>query len=291
MTTEWVEITVDVTPQSEEAIANLLCELGSNGVVTDDGSAGRPAVSGYLPAGERIQERLAAVKTLWSELCELGLASGACQPKVRSVPMSDWTGWQARFRPVKVSDRIVIMPPWATVTLKPEQVAVEIVPGLAFGTGEHETTRLCLLALEEFVKPGDRVLDTGTGSGILAIAAVKLGASGVIAVEIDDMALESARENVDRNGVADSIGLYEGSIDHPSVTGSFRIIVSNTETRTIRTLLTGFRNRLEANGVLILSGVLVEESEALAQDIAAHRFKITEASTDGEWWSCAARPV
>ena len=170
------------------------------------------------------------------------------------------------------------------------QIVVEIVPGLAFGTGEHETTQLCLRGLERNLKTGDRVLDTGTGSGILAIAAVKLGADCVVALEIDDMALESARENVERNKVADSIGLYEGSINHTSVTGTFNVIVSNTESRTIRSLLSGFHALLKRDGVLILSGILREESAAVAAEVAAQGFAIFEDLADGEWWSCTARP-
>ena len=151
MVTDWVEITVTVTPDTEEAIANILCELGSNGVVTDAGTEESGTVAGYVPAGERIQEKLRSIRTLWQELCKLGLATGVCQIAVRSVPMSDWTGWQARFKPVRVSDRIVVTPPWAPVSERENQVVIEIVPGLAFGTGEHETTRLCLHALEEHV--------------------------------------------------------------------------------------------------------------------------------------------
>lgn len=290
MVTDWVEITVTVTPDTEEAIANILCELGSNGVVTDAGTEESGTVAGYVPAGERIQEKLRSIRTLWQELCKLGLATGVCQIAVRSVPMSDWTGWQARFKPVRVSDRIVVTPPWAPVSERENQVVIEIVPGLAFGTGEHETTRLCLHALEEHVAQGDRVLDTGTGSGILSIAAARLGADHVVAVEIDDVALEAALENVQRNDAEKDITLYLGSVDHPSVTGLFRVIVSNTETRTIRTLLSDFHRLLEPDGVLILSGVLQEESEALLHDILAQGFSLVKDTALGEWWSCVVRP-
>ncbi|MBT5875729.1 MAG: 50S ribosomal protein L11 methyltransferase [Candidatus Latescibacteria bacterium] len=290
MITEWVEITVPVTQETEEAVSNMLCELGSNGVVTDAGTGLRNNVSGYIPAGERIQDKLHRLRTLWDEMCKLGLATGTCDPIVRSVPISDWTSWQANFKPVRVTGKIVITPPWASVAERVGQIVVEIVPGLAFGTGEHETTQLCLRGLERNLKTGDRLLDTGTGSGILAIAAVKLGADCVVALEIDDMALESARENVERNKVADSIGLYEGSINHTSVTGTFNVIVSNTESRTIRSLLSGFHALLKRDGVLILSGILREESAAVAAEVAAQGFAIFEDLADGEWWSCTARP-
>ncbi|MEE2708156.1 MAG: 50S ribosomal protein L11 methyltransferase [Gemmatimonadota bacterium] len=291
MITDWVEIIITVTQDTEEAIANLLCELGSNGVVMDAGEeVDSRTVAGYVPAGDRIQDKLRSIRTLWQGLCDLGLANGACQVAVRSVPMSDWTSWQARFKPIDVSDRIVIKPPWAPVRKRENQVVIEIVPGLAFGTGEHETTQLCLHALEECMAPGDRVLDTGTGSGILSIAAAKLGADRVVAVEVDDVALEAALENVQRNGVANDISLYLGSVDHPSVTGPFRVIVSNTETRTIRTLLSDFRRLLEPDGVLVLSGVLQEESEALSRDIEAQGFSLMKAAVMGEWWSCVVRP-
>lgn len=289
MITDWVEVAVTVTPETEEAISNALCELGSNGVVLTDPAHASGVVSGYLPAGGPIQEKLRAIRLLWNDLCKLGLAAGDCRMAVRSLPASDWTtGWQARFSPVRVTDRLVITPPWAPVPREAGRLVIEIVPGLAFGTGEHETTQLCLRALEQQVRTGDRVLDMGAGSGVLSITSALLGAREVIALDVDDVAVDSARENVRRNGVDDRIAVYHGSSDHPSITGLFRVIVSNTDARTLHGLVASLCRLLDRDGVLILSGVLNEERDTLVRRLADHALAVTHETTQGEWWAGVA---
>ena len=290
MVTDWTEIAVTVTSETEEAIANALCELGSNGVVLTESAQGTGGVvTGYIPAGERIQYRLRAIRTLWNDLRGLGLATHDCRITVRTIPASDWTTeWQARFSPVHVSDRLVVTPPWVSVPARDDRIVIEMVPGMAFGTGEHETTRLCLRELEQHVRAGDRVLDVGTGSGILAIAAAGLGARAVIAVDVDDVAVEGARENIGRNGVDDRIRVYHGPIDHSAVTGTFRVIVSNIDARTLCDLPASFDRLLDTDGVLILSGVLKEERDLLVHSLESQAFTVTHDTTLGEWWAGVA---
>lgn len=290
MVTEWIEIAVTVTSETEEAITNALCELGSNGVVlTESTQETGGVVMGYIPAGERIQYRLRAIRTLWNELRSLGLATHDCQMTVRSIPASDWTTeWQTRFSPVHVSDRLVITPPWASVPAGDDRIVIEMIPGMAFGTGEHETTQLCLRELEQHVRTGDRVLDVGTGSGILAIAAARLGADAVIAVDVDDVAVDGARENIERNGVDDRIRVYHGSADHSAVTGTFRVIVSNIDAHTLCDLLASFYRLLDTDGVLILSGILKEERDLLVRSLKSQAFTVAHDTTLGEWWAGVA---
>lgn len=287
---DWVEIQVAVTPDTEEAVSNLLCELGSQGVVLIDGESGaRPAVAGYLQAGARIHDTVTRIRELWDGLCELGFVEGDCRVALRHIPARDWTtGWQARFQPVQVSDRLIVKPPWATVPARDDQIVIEIVPGMAFGTGEHETTQVCLRALDQTVKGGDRVLDIGTGSGVLAIAAARLGASAVTAVDLDDVAVDGARENVLRNGVSERVRVSCGGIDHASVDGPYRVIVSNIDTRTILRLAASFPSLLAPDGVLILSGALREEGDSVVQGLRAHRLDVRQQTTMGAWWGGVA---
>lgn len=289
--TDWIEIRVGVTPESEEAVANALCEMGSGGVVLNaTGNGGIRTVSGYLPADTDMDEARHTLCTLWSALCDLGFAAGACRIVVRAVPLSEWTtDWQSRFQPIQVSDRITVQPPWAPMPADKDRVVVEITPGLAFGTGEHETTRLCLRAIDRFIQPDDRVLDVGTGSGILAIAAAQLGARTVVAVDVDEMAVDSARENVARNGVAHRVRVYQGGIGHAAVCGRFRLIISNIDTRTLIECLAPFARLLEPDGVWILSGVLNVEAETMVQHLFEHGFTLTAQTVMGEWWAGAAR--
>ncbi|MBI4552909.1 MAG: 50S ribosomal protein L11 methyltransferase [Candidatus Latescibacteria bacterium] len=288
---DWVEIQVAVTSGTEEAVSNLLCELGSNGVVLVDGEHGTgSSVAGYIPAGERIHDKVRRIRELWDGLCGLGLADGDCQIAIRHLPASDWaTEWQGRFVPIQVSDRLIVKPPWATVSGRADQVVIDILPGMAFGTGEHETTQLCLRALDRTIRPGDRVLDVGTGSGVLAIAAARLGAGEVTAVDTDDVAVENARSNIVRNRMSDRVHVACGSLDHPSVRGSYRVILSNLDTRTILRLSAAWPSRLDPDGTLILSGVLSTEGEEVVQSLRAQGLDVIQQATMGEWWSGAMR--
>lgn len=287
---DWVEIQVVVTSEVEEAISNLLCELGSNGVVLVDGEHGAgSSVAGYIPAGERIHDKVKRIRELWEGLCGLGLADGDCRIAIRHLPASDWaSGWQERFTPVHVSDRLIVKPPWASVSTRDDHITIDIVPGMAFGTGEHETTQLCLRVLDRMIRAGDCVLDLGTGSGVLAIAAAKLGAGSVTAVDIDEVAVDGARENVARNGVSDRVHVYWGGIDHPQVEGPYRVIVSNIDTRTLSRLFAALPPLLAPDGVLMLSGVLSMEGDEVVRSLSAHAFDVVQQATMGEWWGGVA---
>jgi ribosomal protein L11 methyltransferase len=288
---DWVEVCVAVTPETEEAVANALFELGSPGVIQkEEGTPdGKGVIAGYLDAHEPIQEKLDAIRTLWDALRRLGLTECACDISVETIPSGDWaTAWQKWFKPVPVSDRITVIPPWEEVVVQDDRIVVVIYPGMAFGTGEHETTKLCIRALEREVRPGDRVLDLGTGSAILAIVAARLGARAVTGMDTDPETRENALENIRRNGVADRVQVYTGGIDHPAVAGRYRVIVSNIDVRTLVPLLPGFAGLLEPDGLLILSGVLATEADRLIDALDAQGFMIKRCDTLGEWWSGGA---
>lgn len=282
----WVEVSVGVTPEAEEAVSNLFWELGSNGVIHREHkpSGTVEAIVGFLPEDAELDDKIDRVRALWNELAELGLVSGECRIETGAVPVDDWTtSWQKRFEPIRVSDRLIIAPPWDVPVDADAQVVV-IEPGMAFGTGEHETTQLCLRMLENEVQADDRILDIGSGSGILSIAAVFLGARSAVAVDIDEETIENARDNIQRNGVADRVQAYAGQVDHPKVAGPYRLIVSNIDAQTLTSLLSSFSALLAVDGVLLLSGILISEAPALETNLDRHGFLIKEQFTQGEWW-------
>ncbi len=196
--------------------------------------------------------------------------------------------WKRGLAPRRITDRIVVHPSWAEPTdVRAGDVVIVLDPGMAFGTAEHGTTRGCLRLLDTVVRAGDRVLDVGAGSGILAIAAALLGADEVVAIEADDLACEAMAENIERNGVADRVRIVEARATSESLAshGSVSGVVSNIESGLLRPLFAGFSEALSADGWLIVSGILDHEWDEVQASIVRHGFECGEVDTDGEWRS------
>ena len=290
----WVEVTIAVSPETEEAIVNAFWELGSSGVQqSGDGSIGTSdRVTGFWPDRPGVDEKLHRVARLWEELRNLGLAEGPCRISTRRVSEDDWSGkWKAQVGPVRVSEGLMVAPPWSEVPRSNRSLVVRINPGTGFGTGGHETTQLCLRQLEKRIRPGDRVLDVGSGSGVLSIAAVLRGASRATGIDIDPETLGNARENARLNGVADRVDLHAGRLDHPAVSGRYRVVVSNISAASLTAMLPGFAAHLHPGGELILSGLLIEEAGSFEASLASGGFSLIERETQGVWWAGAANPA
>jgi ribosomal protein L11 methyltransferase len=258
---EWLEVSVRASGEEAEAVAEVLSRFAPHGVAIEAGpqgiGSGSVRVCAYLPAdGHLPQARRQVEEALW----HLGQILPIPKPAFRPVAETDWAKvWKKHLRVLHIGRRLVVRPSWLPYRPQRDEVVITLDPGLAFGTGLHPTSQMCLLALEEHARPGMRLLDLGTGSGILAIAGAKLGAGPVLALDNDPQAVSVARENVGRNGVAGRVRVDEGSLAQAD--SLFDLVLVNILAKVIVEMARqGLSERLAPGGLLVAAG-LVEEQE------------------------------
>lgn len=212
---------------------------------------------------------------------------GRLYVETETVDDEDWKdNWKEFFKPAKVTDRIVVKPTWEEYDAKAGELVLEIDPGTAFGTGTHETTSLCMKLLEKY--PSDRVIDVGCGSGILSVAAALLGCRYVLGTEIDPLAVETARENVELNGVSGNVKVLEADLLQ-GINYKADMIVANLMHDLVIRLAPDAFAHLDAGGLFISSGILLEKRDRVREAVEAAGFEILEIPEDGEWCAIAAR--
>jgi ribosomal protein L11 methyltransferase len=280
----WLEIDLWISAGFEEAISNFLMEQGATGVEETDDELEGKRLRTYFPRKGKDKRVLNALNRYLRSLQRLYPSGFRYRIENLTLPDKDWgESWKKFFKPVRVTPRIVVKPPWRSIRLKRNQVPIEITPGLAFGTGTHATTQLCIRTLEKRLRvKGLSVLDVGTGSGILAIIAAKLEASEVWGVDTDDLSVDIAGKNVERNNVSHLVRVRLGTVG--DVRRTFDVVVANIDLRILKRMRWPLLSRVKPGGYLVLSGLLAEEEKALRKrylDTGQFQFKETE--RQGEW--------
>jgi ribosomal protein L11 methyltransferase len=289
----WVRVTVSCPPAAAEAISTSLLPISPNGVIVDEG-ADETRITGYMGpylSPEGTADAIRRVRALAA--VPENLLGGRAGIETEVVPEEDWLEvFRAYHKPARVG-RIVIKPtwePWPSEHLQPrtDDLVIEIDPGLAFGTGQHPTTCICLHEMQERLRPGDRVLDFGCGSGILAIAAAKLGAGEALGIDCDPSAVRVADENVRRNDVADTVELRIvdtlGAIEPPwdMVVANINPVIVNRESARVAELLA-------PDGVYVCTGIPIEREGEVLEALRQADFAATPRIT-GEWVGFVCTP-
>ena len=299
----WLEVSMTVDGELAESVADVFARFAPNGVMTeqgvkytDDEDAGTPTgpitVRAYLEVNDQIEETR---QKLEESLFYLGMIQPLPTPVYKQIADQNWMeAWKQHYKPIRNGKRLLILPAWME-SPEPTRVAIKIDPGMAFGTGTHPTTQLCLELMEMAVDLGGlkdlrglRGIDVGCGSGILSIAAIKLGASKVLGVDIDSESIVNSRENANVNEVGEELMLGVGSLQE-IIEGKFAfksapLVVANILAPVIVRLFdAGLADLIEAGGSIILSGILQEQKKSVLEAAQAQRLKMTEWRQRGDW--------
>lgn len=306
----WREITVETTEEAAEAVANLFYEVGAQGVVIEDPrviaryleenvwdayelpsellEAENIVIKGYLPVDERLEERLKLFESRLAGL-ERYFVSWLAKVSYAEIAEADWSSaWKTYYKPQRVGERVVISPSWEQYEAQPGDIVVWLDPGMAFGTGSHPTTAMLIQLMERYLAPGSDVVDVGTGSGVLAIVAAKLGAKSVLALDIDTLAVEIAEQNAALNAVSGIVSVRYNDL-LMGLEGRYQMITANITADPILALLPDARRLLDPGGVLLASGIIRHRYRDIEAKLRALGYTLVETLTEGEWVSLAAR--
>lgn len=310
---KWMEITVITSHEAKEAATEVLYRAGAAGVVVEDSISPLLAddledylpcdqallplsevrLTAYLPHDENVISTIESIRAEVAALFEFGLDAGKAEVAALEVEDEEWaTSWKQYYKPIPVGDRLLVKPSWETADPAfRDRLVIELDPGMAFGTGTHETTTMCMEILAEADLSGKRVVDVGSGSGILAIAAARLGALTVEALDYDPMAVKVARENVERNGVVGVVKVRQSDL-LGAVEGQYDVIVANIIARIIIAALPSVAEHLKPGGLFIASGIIREKADRVAHELADRGFLVMERREAGEWVAfVAGKPV
>lgn len=301
----WARISVVTTHEGADLIANILMELGAAGTEIDDPSlvneyidAGlwdytdlpraedteTVTVRAYLPEDARLESSLLALAERIAALRHAGAALGAGTISHSFVADEDWAEtWKAYIHTEKIGERIVVRPTWEEYTPSADEIVIELDPGAAFGTGAHATTAMCLRWLEHLVSPGMRVYDVGCGSGILAVAAAKLGAGEVIAMDYDPVVVSVAEENIRQNNVHNVVACESDLLSACEGAAPAELITANIIADVIIRLFAQLDRHLAPGGTLLASGIIDDRIADVEHAAAEHGFTVLDMTCEKEW--------
>lgn len=306
---EYVELTVHTTSEASELVADVMWQFTEGGVAVSDakdvvalirGETGvywdyideelqAPRADVLVKCFLRPEAADAAVSSIRAQLSEMkergGMNFGSLEEIRRIIDGDDWIDvWKKHFRPLHIGPRVVVVPAWIDYKKEPHEVVVTLDSNMAFGTGEHETTSMCLEALQEVIKEGDTVIDVGCGSGILGIAAAKLGAKQCYLTDIDPVAVESAAHNALRNGVSQkTVVAHSDLLANASVQGD--VVLANITAEILVRLAPSIPANLKEGGTLILSGIIADRLPLVTEAYTAQGLKLCGQMNRGEWYA------
>ena len=311
---KWIQLSVHTTTMGAEVISGLLMEIGACGteivdrydVLSADKRDGmwdmidehvlqnmpeEVIVKAYFEADGNEAEKTSLarekVQTLRGE--SLGFDLGSLKTETETVQDEDWKdNWKKWYRPMRIGSRIIVKPTWETYEAKPDDLVLEMDPGMAFGTGTHETTSMCIRMLEKYVRSHCKCIDVGCGSGILALAAAKLGAESCIAIDLDELAVKVADENIRNNHLEDRVRAVQGDLLEQCEENA-DVIVANIIADVICYLCKPVSTKLEKDGVFIMSGIIREKEEDVLNALERAGYVVCDRLTEGEWVCLAAR--
>ncbi|MCR4441340.1 MAG: 50S ribosomal protein L11 methyltransferase [Peptococcaceae bacterium] len=301
---EWQEIGVKTGAEAVEAVADAFFRLGAGGVVIEEPEVIRAMtesgcwddyefpeerlnrsyslVTGYLPVNGGLPAKLEELRESLAEIARR-LGKEPYEINIATVREEDWaSSWKAFFKPVKLGSRLVVRPTWEEYAPSGEEIVVDIDPGMAFGTGSHITTILCARLLEKYTYPAMRVIDVGTGTGILAICAARLGAGEVVALDCDQTAVDTAAENVKKNRMEDVVKVEKCDLLSGLRTKA-DLVVANIIADVIVRLLPQVRTRLRPGGVFIASGITDERKDEVMDAAARYNYGLLEQKSQEGW--------
>ncbi|MBD2844468.1 50S ribosomal protein L11 methyltransferase [Paenibacillus sp. IB182496] len=313
---KWHELTISTSEQTIEMITNFLHESDADGVsIEESGTLNRPrdtslgqwyehplndipegeaVIKGYFQEGTEIEPLIARLRVSIDGLREFGLEPGDYRITAGMVDEEDWAeSWKQYFKPLRVSDRLTIKPTWETYAPAAEERIIELDPGMAFGTGTHPTTALCLRTLDEELRGGERVIDVGTGSGVLAIGACRLGARRVLALDLDPVAVSSATANVALNGLEEQVEVRYSDLltaleaDDDAVPAD--LIVANILAHIILSFVDDAYQALRPGGTYVVSGIYSNKEQEVEQGLTAAGFAIERIAREDDWLAFVAR--
>ncbi|GMG96032.1 50S ribosomal protein L11 methyltransferase [Tepidimicrobium xylanilyticum] len=305
---KWVEVQIKTTTEAEELVTSIMYELGVTGLAIEDPmdilafqqseedwdfidpsiinqDYEGVIIKAYFPEDENLSDKIDLVRENIERIPYKERGKRLGEVTITEVYEEDWAeSWKKYYKPVKIGKRIVIKPTWEEYKAGEDELIVELDPGMAFGTGTHETTMMCIEALEDYVKNGHTVFDIGCGSGILSIVAAKLGAEKVVGVDLDSVCVKVSNENISINGVEDVVETRQGNL-FEAVHEKAHVIVANIIAEVIVEMVDYINEYLFDEGIFIASGIITEKLEKVKAKLMEKGFKILEIKCIGQWAS------
>lgn len=309
---EWKEFCVHTINDALEPISNILNEAGANGVLVEDPSdlnREHPAkfgeifeldpnqyptegvyIKAYFVVNEALDEKIANLKVRINGLKKLNIPTGKLTYSLKDVHESDWENeWKKYFKPIRVTDLFTIVPTWEEYTpVSDEELIITLDPGMAFGTGTHPTTILSLQALEEVVENGDTIIDVGSGSGVLTIGSLLLGAKKVFAYDLDEVAVNSTKINIELNQLSNQVVIQQNNL-LKNIQENANVVVSNILADILLDLVDDAWNNLGTGGYFITSGIIDSKQELVKEKLEATGFTVLKTNKMENWISFIAQ--